>query len=248
MTLEQPNLVLLHGFAQTAGSWNETIAQLRGVAHTVPIELPGHGDTGLRRGEPSPALVRDMILDSVRGDFVVWGYSQGGRGAFDVALEAPARVRALIVESGIPGIEDPVARADRRSRDYALSTRLEAGSIEDFVAMWEKIPALGKQSAEVIEKQRPDRLAQDPEALAAALRGIGQGSYEPMWHRLGQIRIPVLLISGERDVVYTRHAQRATQMISGAEHVVIPDAGHAVHMERPIETAAAVRRFLARLS
>ncbi len=248
MTPELPKLVLLHGFAQTSASWNETIAALAGVAETHTIELPGHGDTGLRRGEPSPALVRDMILDAVSGDFVVWGYSQGARGAFDVAIEAPERVRGLIAESGIPGIEDPVARADRRSRDFALSKRLEAGRIEDFVAMWEKVPALGEQSRELIEKQRPDRLAQEPEALAAALRGIGQASYEPMWHRLGEVKAPTLLISGARDTVYTRHAERVKTIIPRAEHVVIPEAGHAVHMEQPIAAATAVRRFLSAIT
>jgi 2-succinyl-6-hydroxy-2,4-cyclohexadiene-1-carboxylate synthase len=232
------SLVLVHGFAQTPASWGATIENLPADMTIVAPELPGHGETALTRGEPSPQLAREVLLEAIPEHAVVWGYSQGARAAFDLALNAPERVSALIIESGVPGIEDPVARADRRSRDFALSTRIEAGKIEDFVNLWERVPALGDQSQELIEQQRPDRLRQDPVALAAALRGIGQSAYEPMWDRLGEIAVPTLLITGERDVTYSRHADRIVGLI--------PDAGaaHGVHLAQPAACAQAVLEFL----
>ena len=82
----------------------------------------------------------------------------------------------------------------------------------------------------MIETQRPDRMAQDPQALAAALRGIGQAAYEPMWERLQVVEIPTLLITGERDKVYS--ASRGAHgggRLPDAIHVTISGAGHAVH-------------------
>jgi 2-succinyl-6-hydroxy-2,4-cyclohexadiene-1-carboxylate synthase len=216
--------------------------------NVVAPELPGHGETALTRGEPSPQLVRQILLEAIDAQAVVWGYSQGARGAFDLALNAPESVAALIIESGIPGIEDPITRADRRSRDFALSTRIEAGKIEDFVNLWERVPALGDQSQELIEQQRPDRLRQDPVALAAALRGIGQSAYEPMWDRLGEITQPTLLITGERDVTYSRHAERIIELMPNAKLVTVPNAAHGVHIAQPEAAAAAAADFLSTLS
>lgn len=237
-------LVLVHGFAQTPASWEATIEKLPAEVSVVAPELPGHGETALTRGEPTPELAREILLESVERPAVVWGYSQGARAAFDLALNAPESVTALIIESGIPGIEDPIARADRRSRDFALSTRIEAGKIEDFVNLWERVPALGEQSQVLIEQQRPDRLRQDPVALAAALRGLGQSAYEPMWDRLGEIAVPTLLMTGERDVTYSRHAERLSEEIPGAKLVVVPEVAHGVHLAQPAAAAQAVSVFL----
>jgi 2-succinyl-6-hydroxy-2,4-cyclohexadiene-1-carboxylate synthase len=110
--------------------------------------------------------------------------------------------------------------------------------------MWEHIPALSGQSRELIEQQRPDRLAQDPIALAAALRGIGQAAFDPMWDQLPSIDCPTLLVTGARDAVYTGHAKRMLELLPNATHAVVNDAGHAVHLAQPATTAAVVSRFL----
>ncbi|MFY9265265.1 MAG: alpha/beta fold hydrolase [Solirubrobacterales bacterium] len=241
-------LLLVHGFAQTPRSWQTVIDVLPAGRDLHAIELPGHGATALTLGPPSVESARAAMfaaLDQIAADrVVVWGYSQGARVALDAVLFAPARFSAMILESGTAGIDDPLARADRRSRDVALASRIEAAPIEDFLDLWERIPALGEQSRALIESQRADRLAHDPVALAAALRGIGQSAYEPMWDRLGEIAVPTLLISGERDRVYGATAERMCSAIAGATHVAIAGAGHSVHLERPVETVAAVRAFL----
>ncbi|MBJ7459122.1 MAG: alpha/beta fold hydrolase [Thermoleophilaceae bacterium] len=247
MAGDETPLVLVHGFAQTPASWDATIENLPAGVGVIAPELPGHGATALTRGEPSVELARQIVLESIEPPAVVWGYSQGARVAFDLALNAPESVSALIIESGVPGIENAVSRADRRSRDFALSKRIEAGSIEDFVALWEKVPALGEQSKDIIEQQRPDRLRQDPVALAAALRGIGQSAYEPMWERLHEITCPVLLITGERDVIYSRHADKMLGLLPDARKVVIPGAAHGVHVAQPAAAAEAAADFIVTL-
>lgn len=244
-------MVLLHGFAQTPASWREVRELLPPRQIVIAPELPGHGETALSLGEPSAELARETIADAITAagrTAVVWGYSQGARAAFDLVFSRPELVEALIIESGAPGIEDPVARAERRSRDYALSTRIENGTIEEFVALWERVPALGEQSLDVIEKQRPIRLSHDPVALAAALRGMGQAAYEPMWDRLGEIAVPTLLITGAADPTYEAHAERIAGAIPGARHVSIAGAGHAAHISEPAAATAAVSEFLAGLS
>lgn len=251
MTPGVKSLLLLHGFAQTPASWQTTIAELpTGLTIAAP-ELPGHGRTGLSLGQPSPELARAVAaeaLEATGGPATVWGYSQGARVAFDLALERPELVQALIIESGAPGIADAVQRAQRRRNDEDVAQRIESVSMEDFVRGWELLPALGDPPRDVIEQQRPDRLRNEPAALAAALRGMGQGAYPSMWERLSEITIPVLLITGARDITYERHAEAMLRVLPDARHHVIDDAGHSVHIEQPVAAAALVAQFLTEIS
>ncbi len=240
--------MLVHGFAQTPKSW-QTVAEAFADARSVhAIELPGHGATALSRGEPTVENVREHLMRYISAravsPIVLWGYSQGARVVLDYTLEHPEDVTAVIVESGTAGIDDPLARAERRSRDFALSTRLENSSIEQFVDLWEAVPALTDQSRDLIAAQREDRMSHDPRALAAALRGIGQSSYEPMWDRLPEVQVPLLAISGERDRLYTDKARRIAGSVAGATHARIEGAGHSVHLEQPKATVDQVQRFL----
>ena len=61
------------------------------------------------------------------------------------------------------------------------------------------------------------------------------------------VSAPVLLIAADQDDVTPLEAQRDLLAdFPDAELVVLTDVGHLVHYERPIETAAAIRDFLAR--
>ena len=61
------------------------------------------------------------------------------------------------------------------------------------------------------------------------------------------VTAPVLLIAADRDDVTPLNAQRALQRkFPDATLVVLNDVGHLVHYEKPIETAEAIREFLAR--
>ncbi|MBJ7433769.1 MAG: alpha/beta hydrolase [Microbacteriaceae bacterium] len=64
-----------------------------------------------------------------------------------------------------------------------------------------------------------------------------------------QVHAPVLLIVADRDDITPLDAQRAIrQDFLDAELRVLEGVGHLVHYEKPIETAAAIREFLARHS
>jgi 2-succinyl-6-hydroxy-2,4-cyclohexadiene-1-carboxylate synthase len=74
--------------------------------------------------------------------------------------------------------------------------------------------------------------------LAHQLRVLGQGAQEPLWDRLGELAMPVLLVAGGYDRAYSETAQRmATAIGSNAEVTILPRAGHAVHLEQPNELA-----------
>lgn len=251
MTTTNHTLVLVHGFAQTPASWDETVELLRAElgdrVQVLAPELPGHGETASGLGEPSVELARSTVREAVNAALhpvVLWGYSLGARVVLDFLINSPEQIAGAVIESGLPGIADPVARAERRSRDFALSKRIEAAPIDDFVAIWENIPALGGQTAEVLEKQRAVRRSHQPQAMAAALRGLGPAAYEPMWDSLHAIELPVLLMTGSEDAVYEQHADAMASLLPAAARASVVGAGHSVHIADPAAAVAAVAEFL----
>lgn len=185
----------------------------------------------------------DERLREIRGDgCVVVGYSMGGRLALHAALRSD--FAGLVVLGASAGIDDPDQRRRRREADLALADWIEAHSIDEVVARWERNPVFGSQSAELVAAQRPGRLDHSPADLARLLRSAGQGVCEPIWDRLPELAIPVLALAGENDVAYRAASERFALFAPHASSGVIAGAGHAAHLEAPDAVCDAVLRFV----
>ena len=113
--------------------------------------------------------------------------------------------------------------------------------MEEFARRWAtETPVLAGQPAEVRERVHADRLRNTPAGLARALRGLGTGALSPLWDRLGELTMPVTLIVGERDAKFRAIAEEMARSIPHAALVVVPGAGHAVHLEAPDAVAGVV--------
>ena len=67
---------------------------------------------------------------------------------------------------------------------------------------------------------------------------MGGAAAEPFWDRLAAVTVPTLLVAGAEDERYVRHAERLRRCLPHARVAVVPEAGHAVHLERPRAFAA----------
>jgi len=233
-------LVFLHGFTQTRQSWRRTVAALGGRYRAIAPDLPGHGSASQRRPASFSAAV--AYVRAIGGeDFALAGYSMGGRIALCAALALPEQVRRLVLVGASPGLGDPAERAARRRADDELADRIEAIGIEAFAREWGAQELFAGQEERVAAAAHADRLRNDPAGLAAALRGLGTGVMEPLWDRLGELAVPVTLVVGERDGKFTAIADAMAARLADCRVVVVAGAGHAVHLERPDEVAAAIR-------
>src|SRR5215218_11096452 len=248
-------LVLLHGFTGSAASWSSLRSDLARLHRVIAIDIIGHGASSApadpSRYESEQAL-RDLaeVTAQLGIDGAAWlGYSMGGRLALGMALDHPDRVSALILESATAGIQDEHERQLRAEADLTLARRIEDIGVEAFVDEWEQLPIWDSQRTlpvEVLLLQRDIRLRNRAVGLANSLRGMGQGAQPSYWDRLDEIRVPVLLIAGALDRKFVGIAGQMGVRIAGAELSVVPDAGHAVHLERPREFLDDVLAFLAR--
>ena len=235
-----PAIVLLHGFTQTGASWRAVIDELGERYRALAPDLRGHGSASARRPVDYARCVADVAAVAPPR-FELAGYSMGARVALHVALSHPARVERLILIGGSPGIADDPERAERRREDEQLAAALEhEDDIEAFARRWAAQPLLRRQPAAVSAAAYEDRVRNVPAGLAAALRGIGAGATQPLWGRLAELRMPVVLIVGERDAKYRKLAERMAAKMARADVIVVPAVGHAVHMEAPAIVAAAI--------
>ncbi|MGI8730694.1 MAG: alpha/beta fold hydrolase [Solirubrobacteraceae bacterium] len=233
-------LLLLHGFTQTGHGWDEVVRHLGGETYRpLAPDIRGHGTAGPSRPIDFDACVRD-VAGLTTGRFALAGYSMGARIALHVALAEPRRVSRLVLVSTTAGIEDPSARAERRERDEALAQWMQDSTIEQVAERWGSQPLFAGQRPEVAAAARADRLRNEPEHLAAILRGIGTGKMAPLWSRLGELAMPAVILAGERDRKFVALGGRLAAAMPDAELVVVADAGHALTLEAPAAVAAAI--------
>ena len=232
-------LVLLHGFTQTRQSWRRTVAAVGGRYRALAPDLPGHG-LAAERWPASFAACAAYVRALADGLCVVAGYSMGGRIALYTALALPGVVERLVLVGASPGIADAGEREARRRSDAALADRIEAIGVEAFAAEWGAQPLFAGQDERVAAAAHADRLRNTGSGLAAALRGLGTGVMPPLWGRLGELSIPVILVVGERDAKFRAIAERMAAALPDARVEVVAGAGHAVQLERPEAVAALV--------
>ena len=245
-------LLALHGFTGSTATWRPFAVSWPGH-RIIAVDLIGHGASEAPADESRYTMAHctadlTALLDALDVEWAaLLGYSMGGRVALQFALAAPERIAALVIESASPGIEDADERAVRAAADRALADGIERDGIEVFVDRWEALPMWATRAAlpePVRQRLRAQRLRNSTAGLANSLRGMGAGAQEPVLNRLGELRMPVLLIAGEEDAKYRQLAHDMRERIRDAHINIAEGAGHAAHLERPAAFAPLVKEFL----
>src|SRR3954471_11082388 len=232
--------VLLHGFTQTGTSWDPVVRALGPDWHAAAPDLRGHGHAADARPVTFETVRDDLDVVVGGGSEVLAGYSMGGRGALVGPLPRGGPIGRLVLVSASPGLADPDERAARRVDDERLAARALEVGVRTFAEEWGAQDLFAGQRDEVAAAAHAERLRQTERGLAAVLRGLGTGVMRPLWERLGEVRVPVTLVAGERDAKFRDVAERMAPLLRDGRVVVVPDAGHAVHLEAPGEVARAI--------
>jgi len=179
------------------------------------------------------------------------GHSAGGTIAVLTSLRHPERVEALVLVDPAIYTEGGTPVWLRALLSTPQMRRLGPLLVRSIVRWGEAVIRIAWND--------PDRIA--PEILSGYNKPLQVDNWDrAVWelvlasHPLGlgtqldEIRIPVLVITGDHDrVVPAGESVRLAAELRNAELVVIPDCGHVPHEERPRQFLGAVTDFLAEL-
>jgi 2-succinyl-6-hydroxy-2,4-cyclohexadiene-1-carboxylate synthase len=236
----EESVVLLHGFAGTRRAWTGVVEHLSAERYrSLALDLPGHGE---QVDAPRPITFEGCVasvLERSPDRFALAGYSMGGRIALQLALAAPERVARLVLISSTAGIEDAAERVERRERDRRLADGIERGSIEQFTELWRARPMFAEDPPEVERLARADQSRNRPDGIAAALRGLGTGEMQPLWSRLAELQMPVVVLAGRRDRKFVKLAERMVTLLPDPL-LQVTGGGHCLLFEKPRIVAKAI--------
>jgi pimeloyl-ACP methyl ester carboxylesterase len=251
-------IVCLHGLGGTKASFLPTVAALADSYRVVALDLPGFGESDKPIGAPydAPWFARSVFaaMDALGIERAhIAGNSMGGRVAIEASLTDPERTDGLLLLSPAlawlrPRPWAPVLRALRP--ELGLIQPAPRPVVEAIVRRLVPAANGGWTAAGVDEFLRAYLTGRGRAAFYAAARNIyldepyGENGF---WTRLEALQGESLFIWGRKDTLvpigFMKHVERS---LPNARHVEL-DCGHVPQVERPRETHAAIRKFLAEL-
>ncbi|WP_309082975.1 alpha/beta hydrolase [Chelativorans sp.] len=240
-----PPIVLLHGFSFDMRAWEPQVSLLARRHRVVRYDLRGFGKSSLPRSQYDHAEDLARVLDVLRLDRpLLVGLSLGANVSLAFAAKFPGRIAGLVLASpGLPGYEWKEERPPDAARNYARIYGVEAGK-----RFWLSHPLFASLA------DRPDAL----EAVRAMVTDYSGWHWQnpdlqapslPLRDLLEEIRVPALVLKGERDVGgYGEIAELLAERLPCARVKRFLRAGHMVNLEESEAFSAAVLEFAASLN
>jgi pimeloyl-ACP methyl ester carboxylesterase len=244
-----PELVLVHGGAQNAHTWDTVALALD--RPLLAIDLPGHGHSD---GGPDGSLsvtsngadlarVVEELAPAAAG---VVGMSLGGLSSIALAAHAPALVRALVLIDVTPGVNQekaaPITNFVNGPASFPSFDEILARTIEHNPGRSESSLRRGILHNAV---QREDgswvwRYARFREGETGV-----RPEFADLWQAISALTVPLMLVRGLAwSVVDDDDVAELLRRQPEARVVGVEGAGHSIQGDRPLELAALLSDFL----
>jgi L-proline amide hydrolase len=265
-------VVVCHGGPGFTHDYVAPIAELHRFGHTCVLydqlgngrseHLPDAGEafwTPERFERELTALTEHLGID---GRYHVVGQSWGGMLGLEHALRHPAGLLSLVAADTPPSTPDFVEGCNelRATLPADLQAALDRHEAAGSLGADEYRSALEEYAARFVCRVEPwpdglvasfDAVEDDPTvylAMAGASDFHAAGTLRDwdVMERLGEVDVPVLLVSGGHDEVRPWAVEKAERRLRDAQWVLFGDASHTPHLEDPERFLEAVEGFLQR--
>jgi pimeloyl-ACP methyl ester carboxylesterase len=250
----EPELVLLHGGGQNAHTWDTVVLVLGRPA--LAVDLPGHGhsdrrpdrDYGPRRNAEAVASVMDQAAPHAAG---VVGMSLGGLSTMRLAAARPDLVRRAVIVDVSPQSADSARTMSRADRGAVAL--VEGPPVYDsFEAMAEAaVAASPRRPRSAVERGVRHNSVRLPDGRWTwrydlfGERPAGVADFTALWSDVSAIRAPVMLVrGGDSKFVTDDDVAQFRSRLPGLRVDVVPESGHAIQSDQPLELARLIREFV----
>lgn len=237
------NLILVHGAGGDHTHWPAELRRLRGV-NVYGLDLPGHGRSGGqgRTSVDAYADTLDLFAQTAGLDDVsAAGHSMGGAIVMTLALRRPSWLRSIVLIGTGARLRVHPQILEGFHPSETPATKFE--STIDIICQRSYGPTTSEQ---ILRKGRQQLLGVD--------RSVIYGDYAAcnafdVMDQVGDITLPTLIVTGSADqMTPPKYSQYLHAQISGSQLVEIQEGGHMMAVEKPVEVAQAVARFLGDVS
>lgn len=238
-------VLFIHGLGSSARDWKAQIEFFSRTHRVLAYDVRGHGRSPAPRERyDMRALAADATRLLEQHGAVpahVVGLSMGGAIAFQLLADRPDLVRTAVITNSAP--------------ELILRTLAQRTAILARIAI---VSTFGTRAMGAVLARRLFPGEEGAKLRAAFVEQVGAMGRRPYiyalramvgWSvadNLARMDRPVLILASERDYSPVALKRAYAAKMPRAEVVVIPDARHALPVERPDEFNAAVSRFLAR--
>lgn len=225
-------VVFLHGIGASLEVWADQASRLARDHRTLLVDLRGHGRSP---SPPAPwtltgiaADVAACLREEDAAPAHVVGHSAGGVIAMTLAIEHPELVRSLCLVGTSAECNEKTANGVY----LRLAERADREGIEPVLAAL-AMPLDGPP------EQRPD-----PAGFAAFARAIATLHPAPIAPRLPELRVPTLVVVGEKDPFGVGGSVKIGRGIAGARVEILPERGHSPFTQDPAGFEALLRELV----
>ena len=233
-----PAVVLLTGSNLDRRMWDREAAWLSKNYRVVRYDLRAHGESDTATKPFSHLDDLTLLLDELAiPKATLIGLSAGAFIALDAALDIPNRVERIVLAG--PGVSGYTGK-NPPSFPPEMYTAIQAKEYRKVSEILLKSPVFAvAPESEALVRQ----MVTENERLWTVDRALMK-LQQPTNARLEQVRVPTLVVIGEKDLFQQDHAELIAARVPGARLVRIPGGTHIVNLSSPKEFEAAVRAFL----
>lgn len=253
-----PAILLVHGWAVHGGFFAPLQAALQTEFRVITPDLRGHG---LSAGQPGPATM-DALADDLAAlmeamdltNTVALGWSMGAMALWRmIERHGASRLAGLVIEDMSPRILNAPgwSLGMTNGLDAPSSARAVSAMRQDWpghaAAFAPHMFAHGSaaQHGDLIAWSVAEIAAHDPEIMASFWASMARQDFRTL---LPSIRIPTLVLYGERSHAYSPETSRfLVETMPEAGRLGFARSGHAPHLEEPERFSQAVADFARRV-
>jgi 3-oxoadipate enol-lactonase len=234
-----PPVVLLTGSNLDRRMWNREAEWLSKQYTVVRYDLRAHGESDTATAEFSHLDDLLGLLDTLKiQKATLIGLSAGSSIALEAALDHPARVERMVLAGpAIGGFVSKTPVPFPPELMPAIQSR-EWRKVSEIL-LTTPVFASPPESRDLVRQ-----MVFENERLWTVDRKLMKNPAQPASTRLESVRVPTLVIVGDKDVSQLEHADALAARVPGAKLVKIPGGAHIVNLTSPKEFEAAVREFL----